>query len=239
MARRPFRILLVAATPIELDLTVTWLRERATSSRGSILCFEATEVEVLFTGIGLAAASYTLGLRFGSGEQRPDYALQAGLAGAIDRKIAIGSVVQVVSESLGDTGATEPDGTWLSLTDMGLPPGEPFGEMEVAYVPPSGIATPFPIVHGVTVAQTTGSAERLRQLRVRWPEAQVETMEGAAFFRACLDAGLEPVQLRAISNYVEPRDRAKWQLGEAIFSLDAALQDLLGSFLGGFDVGVE
>ena len=57
-------------------------------------------------------------------------------------------------------------------------------------------------------------------------------MEGAAFFYACLSAGLEPVQLRAISNYVEPRNREAWRMREAITALNDTLRQLLGSFLG-------
>jgi futalosine hydrolase len=52
-------------------------------------------------------------------------------------------------------------------------------------------------------------------------------MEGAAFFYACLQQqGLGFVQIRALSNYVEPRNRAAWQIPQAIEHLGQTVKDL-------------
>jgi len=68
-------------------------------------------------------------------------------------------------------------------------------------------------------------------MKARFPEAQVESMEGAAFFYACLQKGIEPLQLRAISNYVVPRNRESWRMQEAIVALNEQLQELLRAFV--------
>jgi futalosine hydrolase len=52
-------------------------------------------------------------------------------------------------------------------------------------------------------------------------------MEGAAVFYACLYAGVPFAQVRSISNWVEPRNRANWKLDEAISNLNNILQQML------------
>ena len=55
----------------------------------------------------------------------------------------------------------------------------------------------------------------------------VESMEGAAFMYACLTFGQPFAQVRAVSNVVERRNRAAWNLPEAIRALgDATLRIL-------------
>jgi futalosine hydrolase len=47
-------------------------------------------------------------------------------------------------------------------------------------------------------------------------------MEGAAFMYACLIHNVRFAQVRAVSNLVERRDRARWQMVEAIQALGVA-----------------
>ena len=227
------RVLIVAATPLEISATVSWLREQAVSEELNQLTFPGATVTILFTGVGPVATAITLAEYFAANRDTPPtLALQAGIAGALDRSLTLGDVVQVSRECFGDLGATDKDGSFLSLKDIGLPPGPPFGEDELLRLPPYAVRTPFPEAAGVTVNQTTGEADRIAALRARWPRAQVETMEGAPFFLTCLRAGVAPVQLRAISNYVEPRNRSAWRLDLALPALNTAVRSLLTPFLG-------
>ena len=228
-----FTILLTAATLAEIEPTIQWLRDRAKQENRNVVEFESCVIEVFVSGVGPVATAYSLGRRLALGHT-PDLAIQAGIAGAIDRTLRLRDVVQVSSDRFGDAGAQEADGTWLSLADLGFGAGAPFDDREILRLPPGAPPTPFPEVAGVTVSQGTGTTDRLQQLRVKWPEAQVETMEGAAFFLACLDAGVSPVQLRSISNYVEARNRAGWDLSGALTTLNDNLRALLAPFvLGG------
>jgi futalosine hydrolase len=45
-------------------------------------------------------------------------------------------------------------------------------------------------------------------------------MEGAAFFAACAGISGNYIQVRTISNYVEKRDKEKWQMPLAIRNLN-------------------
>lgn len=223
-------ILLTSATLFEIEPTVNWLRARAENEAGNVLNFGNVSVEVLFTGVGLTATAYALGHRFGAG-QLPSLAIQAGVGGAIDRSIPLTAVVRVGSERFGDLGAEDQNGRHLSLSEIGLPPGPPFNQHGVLEQPPGLASLPFREAAGISVNQVTGSTDSIAKLIKRFPEAQVESMEGAAFFYACLQNGVEPLQLRAISNYVEPRNRDNWKMKEAIGALNDQLQAMLGAFI--------
>jgi futalosine hydrolase len=49
--------------------------------------------------------------------------------------------------------------------------------------------------------------------------ADIETMEGAAFFFVCLRRQVKFLQLRGISNVVGVRDKAQWKTAEALENL--------------------
>jgi futalosine hydrolase len=55
---------------------------------------------------------------------------------------------------------------------------------------------------------------------------EVEAMEGFGVLRACELAGVAAVELRAISNSPDERDRSKWKFEDAFARLGAALDRL-------------
>jgi futalosine hydrolase len=50
--------------------------------------------------------------------------------------------------------------------------------------------------------------------------AQVENMEGAGFFYVMMQSGIPFLELRAVSNFIEPRDVEKWEIMYAINNLN-------------------
>ncbi|MDB4583087.1 hypothetical protein N9164_08040, partial [Draconibacterium sp.] len=50
-----------------------------------------------------------------------------------------------------------------------------------------------------------------------------ESMEGAAVFYVCNWLGVSCYQIRAISNFVEPRDSSKWNIPLALENLKEAI----------------
>lgn len=73
----------------------------------------------------------------------------------------------------------------------------------------------LPAVTGNTVQQLD---DRFRRVK-----ADVESMEGAAFFETCLRFGTPFAELRAISNEVGVRDHAFWDIPLALRNLQSAL----------------
>jgi futalosine hydrolase len=52
-------------------------------------------------------------------------------------------------------------------------------------------------------------------------------MEGAAFSYVCLQEGVKFVQIRSISNYVEEREEANWDIPLAIKNLNIKLLEII------------
>ena len=83
-------------------------------------------------------------------------------------------------------------------------------------------------VRGITVNTVHGNRQSIGAITERL-RPQVESMEGAAFFYACNDARLPSLQLRAISNTVEERNTANWNIPVAVENLNKHLVGLLES----------
>ncbi|HEX2901732.1 MAG TPA: hypothetical protein VHS96_18620, partial [Bacteroidia bacterium] len=127
-----------------------------------------------------------------------------------------------------ELGADSPEG-FLPLDAMGFPSfvldGQPvYNRLFQPRPPLAGLRS----CRGVTVNRVSGASAAIAEMQQIWAP-EVETMEGAAFFQACLMEGVPFRALRAVSNRVEPRNRAAWQLKEAV---EAMQQHLLGLLQG-------
>jgi futalosine hydrolase len=211
------KILLVSATQFEILPALQWLEGQNRPS-----------VQVLVSGVGVVATTWALTRTLE--RQRPDLVINAGIAGAYDRNLALGDVVNVVSEQFGDLGVEEADGSFTDVFDLGLvePSSPPFinGRLEN---PQAAMSKFLPTVHGLTVSKVHGSAASIEAARKKYPSAQIESMEGAAVFFACLMAGVPFLEIRAISNYVEPRNREAWNIPLAIGQLNEVVVDVMGA----------
>ena len=59
---------------------------------------------------------------------------------------------------------------------------------------------------------------------------QVETMEGAAFYYCCFSAGVNCAEIRTISNFIETRSLAKWEIEKAVDALAEKVIAILNAF---------
>ncbi|PAW92556.1 futalosine hydrolase [Mucilaginibacter sp. MD40] len=177
--------------------------------------------KLLITGVGMVATAYALGRELGANSY--DMAINLGIAGSFDRSIALGEVVEVITDTLAELGA-EDDTAFLPIEQMGFGESrfEATYQLDTLTLPPAKKAT------GITVNTVHGNESSIQKLQQRL-SVQTESMEGAAFFYACRQAGVPCMQLRAISNYVEKRNRDAWQIGAAIKNLNAYAQELLAA----------
>lgn len=186
----------------------------------NVLIVSATAQEVqtdyphLVTGVGMVSTAIAVSRALA--EKRYDLVVNAGIAGSFNRSIPLGSVVEVVKDQLSEIGAQ--DGSqFLSPEEMGL---------EVATTVEMPSKTSLPAVSGITVNTVHGDDKAISQI-VHRLNPQVESMEGAACMLACQEAGVPCVQLRAISNYVEKRNKANWDIPLAIQNLNQELSNFL------------
>ena len=215
------KLLLAAATDAEIRPCVEWLRANPDSSKNT--------VEVLITGLGMMTATFSLTQLLS--KKVFDFVIGAGIAGAFNQRLRIGECVIVVDEQLGDTGAEDHD-AFLDVFDMGLLPPNTF-PFRSGRLGNSLAANPFPIdtlrqVSGITIGTVSGNEGTIAKRMLRY-NPDVESMEGASLHYVCLQMGIPFIQLRAISNYVTPRDRSAWKIGEAIHALNDQLKLWLAS----------
>ncbi len=167
----------------------------------------------------MMVAAYSLARAFANNHF--DFALQAGVAGSFDREIDLGQIVVVQSEQLGDLGAEDRD-KYVDIFNLGFlePDIFPFTEGKLD-CPLHDITFAYRLltVSGLTVNTVSGDATTIKK-RIDTYGCQVESMEGAAFHYVCLMEKIPFVQVRAISNYVEPRDKSKWKMKDAVIGLN-------------------
>jgi futalosine hydrolase len=216
-------LLLTAATPFEIAPFIQYLETHCTpTAEGTFAHPNGWTAGVLVTGVGLTATAWHIGRALAL--QHPDLVLNAGIAGAFDRTLALGDVVQVVAECFGDLGVEEADGSFTDLVQLGLLQADtPPYRAGWMWHPQAGDAHFLRAVRGLSVNKVHGTAASVTAIRAKYPDAQIESMEGAAFFYACLLARVPFLAIRSISNYVEPRNRAAWQLPLAIKNLNEVL----------------
>jgi futalosine hydrolase len=223
------QILLVSATIFEVAPTLNWLEEHFTVNELGVFQRKDLSVFPLITGVGSVATAFHVGQFLA--QNQPDLAVNAGIAGAFDRSFQLGDVLNVTTERFGDLGVEEADGRFTDLFEMGLleknaPPfvngllRNPAGE-QGSFLPPA---------NGLTVSKVHGSPTSIAAIQAKYPNAQVESMEGVAFFYACLLAKTPFLEIRSISNYVEARDREKWNIPLAINNLNRTLIAMLETF---------
>ncbi len=214
------KILIISATTFEIQPTIDFFQENKEKINVAL--------DFVVTGIGQVATTFHLMKAL----QGADFQMliNVGVAGAYDSKLNLGDVVNVVIEEFGDLGAEDNDGSFINFYENGLILSDDFPFMKGKMYNIFGSEFDFlPQVKGLTVNKVHGflpSIERTKQ----YFQADVETMEGAAIFYTCLQSNINFLEIRAISNYVEARNRNNWQMPLAIANLNKVLIEMLCSF---------
>jgi len=203
-------VLLVAATDKEIEP----LRKEA--ERKS---FKNIKCDFLVTGPGSTATTYGMMKRLKHCHY--DLALNVGLAGSFRNEINIGEVVVVVADEFGDLGAEDHE-EFLSAFEIGIMDADRFpfwnGKLKCEEVQKfQGLET-LKKVKAITVNTVHGNEIRIQRTRRKF-HPDIETMEGAAFHYVCGLEKIPAIQLRAISNRVEKRNRAAWNITLALDNL--------------------
>jgi len=221
-------ILLIAATEAEIAPLTEYIESFKTSKDGRNYTIGETDLKVLIGGVGMVTTAYSLTRELAKNQY--DLVLQAGVCGAFNRNIELGEIVLVAKERYADLGAEDRE-AYIDIFDMGLlQSNEPPFTDTWLQMPASQWIQHFPYkqVSGVTVNTVSGSEKTIARIAGAY-NPDVESMEGAAMHYVCLQESVSFVQLRAISNYVEPRDKSKWQMGKAIKSLNDVLKTFADS----------
>ena len=192
----------------------------------------ARGVRVGLVGFGLVAAGIAAARHFA--RERPERALLVGIAGSFDlRRAPIASVHRASAVSCHGIGAGE-GRAHLSAARLGFPQvprelaGRELGERLELAAPPA-LLEELPPVELLSVASATGDAAEAAARRALHPRARLEDMEGYAVALAAELEGIPLAILRAVSNEVGVRDKARWEIHAALAALRVALAPLLAA----------
>jgi len=219
------KILIVAATWLEVKLLADELEfiEETTHLLRKYRLNEI-DIDILTTGIGTTFTAFHLSntLR----EENYQLVINVGIAGSLTGELNIGEVVSVISDEFADLGIEKED-EFLTLFETGFMDANEF-PFEQGILKSSDCNGLFQLkkVRGITTNKSHGRASSIAEIKSKF-SAQVESMEGAVVLYVCNWLGVTCFQIRAISNFVEPRDSSQWNIPLALEKLNLTVLDVL------------
>ncbi len=194
------QILIVAATQAEIQPLLNYFNEKK-------------PFDVLITGVGMVATAYALGNK--TSISKYDLTINLGIAGSFDKNIALGEVVNIQKDCLSELGAEDGD-YFIDIQSLGFGESIYENDADINY-----FSNRFNLkkVSAITVNTVHGNEGSILKISQQL-HPQLESMEGAAFFYACQHAGIMGLQIRAVSNYIEKRNRDNWNIALAIKNLN-------------------
>jgi len=222
------KILIVAATAKEISPLTSSLefQDRIDNSFGSFK-YGKIEIDVLITGVGAVFTTYYLTQTLAY--RSYDLVLNVGIAGSFDNYLELGYIINVYQEQFADLGIEDKD-DFYTIFEKELHGQNtfPFSEGVLRNNTKYEIETIKKLINvsAVTVNKVHGNQVSI-QKTVQKYKAEIETMEGAAFFFVCLKEGLPFYQIRSVSNFVETRKVDNWNIPLAIDNLRDTIINIL------------
>jgi futalosine hydrolase len=208
----------------------------AGSAKKASQLFKKSKLKISFhaTGIGMLASGVKLTQL--AATHKPDLIIQMGIAGSYSKKEPLGKVMVVASESIADLGVRE-KGLFTDLFDSQLIKENeaPFKKRKLTNPTIRSLnILKTDTVAAVTINEITTSPKRIKEI-IAAHKPVLESMEGAALHYVGSLTKTPFIQIRAISNYVGERNKAKWKLKESIEQLEAYVLTYLATLENGLN----
>jgi len=163
------------------------------------------DCKILIAGIGMVNTSIQLTKELS--KNKYNLVINMGVAGSFSKDYVIGDVVEVVEDNFSELG-------FENGNNFGL-----FSDSEIVTKYSVESKTSLKKVKGITVNTVHGNDQSIYKI-VNRLNADVESMEGAAVLKVCNEFAVPCLQIRAISNKVEKRNKANWNMPLAIHNLN-------------------
>lgn len=214
------KILIVSATKFEIDSLLKRIEPNRPINGGLMCCkYKNLEVDFLITGVGMVSTAYYSGKILNDSY---DLAFNVGICGSFNSNLEIGTVVNVYEDCFSELGAEDGD-AFLTLDDLQL---DGIAKIQNNSGAINVEIEKLPKVNGITVNTSHGNETSIKKVVEKFHPI-VESMEGAAFMFACENERIPYVQIRAVSNYVEKRNKDKWNIPLAIENLNKKVIEIL------------
>ena len=182
------------------------------ATKSEIIEDKFKDCDVIVTGVGMVNTTFSLTKRLS--KKSYDLVINMGIAGSFSDKIKIGDVVEVKEDI---------------FSEIGFENGNSFSEFINFRIENSfkvNEKTNLKKVKGITVNTVHGNEKTIVEIISRL-NPDLESMEGAACFMVCEQFEIPCMQIRAISNKVEKRNKAHWDLPLAIKNLNATVAQII------------
>ncbi len=222
-------IAIVSATPFEIVPLRSYLEKHFKEVTPNYFRKDTLKIRLLITGVGMTQTAFSIGQFLVI--EKPQLLLNVGIAGAFNRELSIGAVVNVISERFADLGVENADGSFVDVHELGLSAKDELPFKAGVLENEEGRKNPFlPHASGLTVNKVHGSDASIKAIRAKYT-VDVESMEGAAVFYACLIEQVPFLEIRSISNYVEARNKDNWNIPLAIDNLNEVVIEMIKAFV--------
>jgi futalosine hydrolase len=197
------KILVVAATEMEIAPFMA----------------QNNQSEILITGVGAPACMYALTKKLL--QQQYDLVVQAGIAGTFKNQFALGETYAVKTDLFADLGIQEGN-NFYSLFDGGFlkPDAIPYTNAQLLNTTENLFG--LKMANAITINTVSDSLAQTELYKKKY-DADIESMEGAAFHYVCIQENISFLQIRSISNFVGERVKTNWKMKESIESLNENL----------------
>ncbi len=173
-----------------------------------------TNCELLITGVGMLNTAISLTQQLSHNNY--DLIINMGVAGSFLDDFKIGDVVEVVEDTFSELGYEDDEGFNV------------FTEFDLKNTFTNQAKTKLPKASSITVNTVHGHEESITSITERL-QPDIESMEGGAVFQVCEEFNVPCMQIRAISNKVEKRDKNNWNIPFAIRNLNAAVEKIMNT----------
>lgn len=223
------KLLVASATSFELAPFMDFLEKEAIKKSFFTYEYNGISIYPMVTGVGPTFTAFALS-RF-SDIKNIDFTINIGIAGAFKRDINIGDTFQVDRDCFGDLGVEEADGQVSDVFDLELMKSNdfPFSQKWMINDTKRKMESHLPLASCLTVNCVSGTNPTI-ELRKNKYNADLESMEGGAFAYACKMMQMDYLQLRAVSNHVEVRNKENWNIELAIQNVNAELIRLVKTY---------
>lgn len=223
------KLLVVSATEFEIMPLLAYLKSNFKNKEERRFFSKDIDIHILVTGVGPIHTTFALATILA--QHSFDLIVNLGIAGTFNRRLEIGQVFQVINDRFADVGVEEANGDFTDLFEMQL---MDWNEMPYINGKLYALSTEnkfLPQATAITVSKVHGTTKSIEKISKKYP-ADLESMEGAAVFYACLQHKIDCLQIRSISNYVEPRNKDNWNIPLAIDNLNAVAVELIEAIIG-------
>tara|TARA_B100000927_G_C16458898_1_gene467020 strand:- start:569 stop:1147 length:579 start_codon:yes stop_codon:yes gene_type:complete len=143
-----------------------------------------------------------------------DLVINMGIAGTFSSTLKKGDVVEVIEDYFSEIGY-EDDTNFCSFKEF---------DLKTKLIVKA--KTKLKPVKAITVNTVHGNKKSI-QSTVNLFNPDIETMEGAAFFKVCNYFNVPCMQIRSISNRVEKRNKSNWDIDLAIANLNMEVEKII------------